>query len=220
MMSKFTLPSTRAAALSSAAFASLTLLGGCATGSGVELPPASTSAIQGSQSEEYTIGANDELSIHVWRNPELSADKIRVRPDGRLTMPLVRDLPAAGKTPTMLQEDIRLQLSQYIENPIVSVIVNEAVGSFDQQVKVVGSTAQPLAIPFRAKMTVLDAMIAVGGLGDFAAGNRAKLIRNDRRTGKTQEYRLRLSDLLKKGDSSANVLLMPGDTIIIPESTF
>ena len=220
MMAKFTLPSTRAAAMSSAAAVSLTLLGGCATGSGVELPPASASAIQSSQSEEYTIGANDELSIHVWRNPELSADKIRVRPDGRLTMPLVRDLPAAGKTPTMLQEDIRLQLSQYIENPIVSVIVNEAVGSFDQQVKVVGSTAQPLAIPYRAKMTVLDAMIAVGGLGEFAAGNRSKLIRQDRVSGKTQEYRLRLSDLLKKGDSRANVLLMPGDTIIIPESTF
>ncbi len=219
-MAKFSLPSSRAAYLSTAGVAALTLLGGCASVTDRELPAASASAVQGSQSEEYVIGANDELSIHVWRNPELSADKIRVRPDGRLTIPLVRDMPAAGKTPTMLQEDIRLQLSQYIENPIVSVIVNEAVGSFDQQVKVVGSTAQPLAIPYRAKMTVLDAMIAVGGLGEFAAGNRSKLIRQDRQTGKSQEYRLRLSDLLRKGDSSANVLLMPGDTIIIPESNF
>ncbi|MEO9462893.1 MAG: XrtA/PEP-CTERM system exopolysaccharide export protein [Marinomonas sp.] len=219
-MAKFSLPSSRAAYLSTAGVAALTLLGGCSSVAQQELPSASSTAIQGSQSEEYVIGANDELSIHVWRNPELSADKIRVRPDGRLTIPLVRDMPAAGKTPTMLQEDIRLQLSQYIENPIVSVIVNEAVGSFDQQVKVVGSTAQPLAIPYRAKMTVLDAMIAVGGLGEFAAGNRSKLIRQDRRTGKTAEYRLRLSDLLRKGDSSANVLLMPGDTIIIPESNF
>ncbi len=219
-MAKFSLPSTRAAHLSTAGVAALTLLGGCASVTDRELPSASSTSIQGSQSEDYVIGANDELSVNVWRNPELSADKIRVRPDGRLTIPLVRDMPAAGKTPTMLEEDIRLQLSQYIENPIVSVIVNEAQGTFETQVKIVGSNGQPIAIPFRGKMTVLDAMIAAGGLGEFAAGNRSKLIRQDRQTGKSQEYRLRLTDLLRKGDSSANVLLMPGDTIIIPESTF
>ena len=188
--------------------------------SGPELPTATYTGTQSTQNEEYVIGANDELSINVWRNPELSADKIRVRPDGRLTIPLVRDMPAAGKTPTMLQEDIRLQLSQYIQDPIVSVIVNDAQGDFQQQIKIVGSTEQPLAIPYRANMTVLDAMILAGGLGEFAAGNRSKLIRFDRRAGKSKEYRLRLSDLLRRGDSSANVLLMPGDTIIIPESTF
>jgi polysaccharide export outer membrane protein len=166
------------------------------------------------------IGPLDELTIHVWRNPELSADKVQVRPDGRLTIPLVRDIAAAGKTPAQLEALIKTQLSQYIQNPIVSVIVNQFNSTFDQQVKIVGSTEQPLALAYRANMTVLDAMIAVGGLGEFAAGNRAKLIRTDQVTGKQQEYRLRLNDLLKKGDSSANVLLKPGDTIIIPESTF
>jgi polysaccharide export outer membrane protein len=156
----------------------------------------------------------------VWHNPELSAEKIQVRPDGRITMPLVRDMPAVGKTPTQLQNDIRDQLAQYIEQPIVSVIVNEFVSTFDQQIRIVGSTEQPSSIPFRANMTVLDAMIAVGGLGEFAAGNRAKLLRYDNATQTQQEYRLRLSDLLKRGDASANVLLKPGDVIIIPESTF
>lgn len=219
-MAKFTLPSNRAGYLSTAGLATLLLLGGCSSGSGRELPSATYSNTQNSTSEEYKIGPLDTLNIHVWRNPELSAEEIQVRPDGRLTIPLVRDMPAAGKTPTMLQEDIRLQLSQYIQDPIVSVIVTEFNGQFSQQVRIVGSSEKPAALPYRANMTVLDAMIAVGGLGEFAAGNRAKLIRSDRKTGKAVEYRLRLSDLLRRGDSTANVLLLPGDTIIIPESTF
>lgn len=172
------------------------------------------------QTEEYLIGPQDQLSVHVWRNPELSANSVQVRPDGRITIPLVRNMQAAGKTTTMLQEDITRELSQYIQNPIVSVIVATAVGDFSQQVRIVGSSSKPAAIPYQTNMTVLDAMIAVGGLNDFAAGNRARLIRIDRMTGKRQEYRLRLNDLLKRADSSANALLMPGDTIIIPESTF
>ncbi len=200
--------------------AALVLLSACAGGPGQELPSANSPAASTAPSGDYVIGPLDELTIHVWRNPELSADKVQVRPDGRLTIPLVRDIAAAGKTPAQLEALIKTQLSQYIQNPIVSVIVNQFNSTFDQQVKIVGSTEQPLALAYRANMTVLDAMIAVGGLGEFAAGNRAKLIRTDQVTGKQQEYRLRLNDLLKKGDSSANVLLKPGDTIIIPESTF
>ncbi|MDC8753440.1 polysaccharide export protein [Erythrobacter sp. sf7] len=194
-------------------------LAGCAPG-GKELPPASYSTAPIAPSEEYTIGPLDEITIHVWRNPELSADKVRVRPDGRLTIPLVQDIPAVGKTSTELQDYIAGELSKYIEQPIVSVIVNTPEGNFTQQVRVIGATAQPASLPFRANMTVLDAMIAVGGLNEFAAGNRAKLIRLDRESGKQVEYRVRLSDLIRRGDASANVLLMPGDTIIIPESRF
>jgi polysaccharide export outer membrane protein len=194
-------------------------LAACA-GSGPELPPANYAAAPIAPSEEYTIGPLDEITIHVWRNPELSADKVRVRPDGRLTIPLVQDIPAVGKTATQLQEYIAGELSKYIEQPIVSVIVNTPEGNFTQQVRVIGATAQPASLPYRANMTVLDAMIAVGGLSEFAAGNSAKLIRQNRETGKQEEYRLRLSDLIRRGDASANVMLMPGDTIIIPESRF
>jgi len=196
------------------------MMAGCAGGSGQELPPATfASAVEG-PSEAYRIGPADTISIHVWRNPELSAEDIQVRPDGRITIPLVSDLPAVGKTATQLQNDIRNVLAQYIEQPIVSVIVNESRGTYNQRVRIVGSTEEPASLPYSANMTVLDAMIAVGGLSEFAAGNRAKLIRLDRMTGKQIEYRLRLKDLLKKGDSRANVTLMPGDVIIIPESTF
>ena len=193
-------------------------LAGCAAGT--QLPPASYAMGPIAPSEAYTIGPLDEITIHVWRNPELSADKVRVRPDGRLTIPLVQDIPAVGKTATELQEYIAEKLSKYIQQPIVSVIVNTPEGNFIQQVRVIGATAQPASLPYRANMSVLDAMIAVGGLNEFAAGNRAKLIRLNRETGEQEEFRLRLSDLIRRGDASANVLLMPGDTIIIPESRF
>ena len=196
------------------------MLAGCAGGGNTELPPATFVAMQEGPGEEYVIGPLDQLTIHVWRNPELGAEKIQVRPDGRITIPLVKDMPAVGKTPSMLEEDIRLQLSQYIEDPLVSVIVNEFARTFSQQIRIVGATAQPASLPYRANMTVLDAMIAVGGLSEFAAGNRAKLIRFDKQLGRQREYALRLTDLLKRGDSKANVLLQPGDVIIIPESTF
>jgi polysaccharide export outer membrane protein len=208
-------PLYRLAALGLAA----ALLTGCA-GSRPQLPSASYGDGSVAPSEEYTIGPLDEITIHVWRNPELSADKVRVRPDGRLTIPLVQDIPAVGKTATELQDYIAGELAKYIEQPIVSVIVNTPEGNFTQQVRIIGATQQPASIPFRANMTVLDAMIAVGGLNEFAAGNRAKLIRIDREKGSQTEYRLRLADLIRKGDSSANVMLTPGDTIIIPESRF
>ncbi len=207
---------SRALAAAIAATLSLT---GCATASGPQLPPASFVAMQEGPGEEYVIGPLDELTIHVWRNDELGA-KVQVRPDGRITTPLIADMPAVGKTPTMLAEDIRLQLSQYIEEPLVTVIVNEFSGTFSQQVRIVGATEKPASLPYRANMTLLDAMIAVGGMSEYAAGNRAKLIRFDRSTGAQKEYALRLGDLLKEGRSKANVMLMPGDVIIIPESMF
>ena len=205
--------------LASCAVGSLAL-GGCAgSSSGPQLPPASFVAMQEGPGEDYVIGPLDELTIFVWRNPELGAS-VQVRPDGRITTPLIADLPAVGKTPAILAQDIKRQLSQYIEDPLVSVIVNKFAGTFSQQVRVVGATEKPASIPFRANMTLLDAMIAVGGLSEYAAGNRARLVRFDRQSGKQTEYALRIADLLKKGASKANIALMPGDVIIIPESTF
>ena len=193
---------------------------GCSgTSGGPQLPPASFVSMQEGPGEEYVIGPLDELTIFVWRNPELGA-KVQVRPDGRITTPLITDMPAVGKTPAMLAEDIKLQLSQYINEPRVSVIVNNFSGTFSQQVRIVGATEKPASIPFRANMTLLDAMIAVGGLSEFASGNRARLVRFNRGTGQQQEYKLRIGDLLKRGDTRANVMLRPGDVIIIPESMF
>jgi polysaccharide export outer membrane protein len=204
--------------LAGSAMASLVLTG-CSTPSRPQLPSASFVSMQEGPGEEYVIGPLDELTIFVWRNPELGA-KVQVRPDGRITTPLITDMPAVGKTPSMLAEDIRLQLSQYIQEPLVSVIIDKFAGTFSQQVRVVGATEKPASIPYRANMTLLDAMIAVGGLSEYAAGNKARLIRFDKSTGKQTEFQLRLGDLLKKGDSKANVMLTPGDVIIIPESMF
>lgn len=196
------------------------VLTGCAgSASSPQLPPASFVSMQEGPGEDYIIGPLDELTIFVWRNPELGA-KVQVRPDGRITTPLITDMPAVGKTPKMLADDITLQLSQFIQDPLVSVIVNKFAGTYSQQVRVVGATGKPASLPYRANMTLLDAMIAVGGLSEYAAGNRAKLIRFDKASGKQKEYSIRLGDLLKKGDSKANVMLMPGDVIIIPESSF
>ncbi|MFC4291671.1 XrtA/PEP-CTERM system exopolysaccharide export protein [Sphingorhabdus arenilitoris] len=194
-------------------------LSGCSGFGGNNLPEAPVTASQVQRgSEEYLIGPLDTLTIFVWRNPELGA-KVQVRPDGRITTPLITDMPAAGKTSTMLAQDIKLQLSQFINEPIVSVIVNDFQGG-SQNIRILGATEKPASIPYRANITVLDAIIAVGGLSEFASGNRARLIRVNRATGRQQEYALRLGDLLKRGDSRANVQLQPGDVIIIPESAF
>ena len=201
------------------AMAALTLTGCAGGGGGQQLPSASFVSMQEGPGEEYVIGPLDELTIFVWRNPELGAS-VQVRPDGRITTPLITDMPAVGKTPSMLAEDLKLQLSQYIQEPLVSVIVNKFAGTFSQQVRIVGATEKPASLPYRANMTLLDAMIAVGGLSEFAAGNRAKLIRFDKESGRQREFAVKLGDLLKKGDSKANVMLMPGDVIIIPESMF
>lgn len=194
-------------------------LSGCAGGSGQQLPPASfVSSTQG-PGEQYVIGPLDSLTIFVWRNPELGAE-VQVRPDGRITTPLIQDMVAVGKTPAMLADDITVMLAEYITEPRVSVIVNEFSGTYAQRIRVIGATEEPASIPYRANMTLLDAMIAVGGLSEFASGNRARLVRHDPVSGQQEEYALRISSLLRRGDTSANVDLRPGDVIIIPESMF
>lgn len=204
--------------LATAALAA-SMLSGCTAGSRPALPPASYVASKEQPGEEYVIGPLDQLNIFVWRNPELSA-KVQVRPDGRITTPLISDMPAVGKTPAVLADDMKKALTEYIKDPIVSVIVENFSGTYSQQVRIVGATEKPASIPYRANMTLLDAMIAVGGLSQYAAGNKARLVRYDRETGKQKEFGLQISRLLKKGDSSANVRLEPGDVIIIPESMF
>ena len=195
-------------------------LGGCAGRSaGEELPSASFVGADVEPGENYIIGPLDELTIFVWRNPELGA-KVQVRPDGRITTPLISELPAVGKTPAQLADDIKGRLTTYIQDPLVSVIVDKFNGTFGQQVRVVGATEKPASLPYRAGMTLLDAMIEVGGLSEFAAGDRATLVRRDRASGDEREYRLRIAQLLRRGDRRANVKLEPGDVIIIPESSF
>ncbi|HEY1146821.1 MAG TPA: XrtA/PEP-CTERM system exopolysaccharide export protein [Allosphingosinicella sp.] len=197
-------------------------LAGCAsagTRAGNALPPASFVGKDDQASEKYIIGALDELTVFVWRNPELGA-KVQVRPDGRITTPLIEDMTAVGKTPSQLADDIKAVLGKYIEDPLVSVMVDKFQGTFSQQIRIVGATEKPASLPYRANMTLLDAMIEVGGLSEFAAGDRARLIRQDKATGKQKEYDLKISRLIKRGDTSANVRLEPGDVIIIPESMF
>ncbi len=210
---------TVARSLLIAGLAASSLTACTSTGGRTALPPAAYVASKEQPGEEYVIGPLDQLNIFVWRNPELSA-KVQVRPDGRITTPLVNDMPAVGKTPSMLAADMKKSLAEYVKDPIVSVIVENFSGTYSQQVRVVGATEKPASIPYRANMTLLDAMISVGGLSQYAAGNKAKLVRYDRATGKSHEYALQISNLLKKGDSSANVRLEPGDVIIIPESMF
>lgn len=164
---------------------------------------------------EYVIGPGDTLQIFVWQHPEVSVT-IPVRPDGRISTPLVEDMVAVGKTPTQLARDLETAIGQYIRAPTVSVIVTNFVGTFNNQVRVVGQALEPKAIPYRQDMTLLDVMIQVGGLSKTAAGNRAKIIR--RENGKEEEIRVRLSDLVNDGDISKNVRMHPGDVLIIPES--
>lgn len=169
------------------------------------------------KSPYYLIGPGDGLSIFVWRNPDLSQSVI-VRPDGRVSIPLVEDLEVTGITPTQLARQIEKELSVYVKDPIVTVIISGFSGPFDQQVRVVGEASQPRALPYREKMTLLDLMIAVGGLTEFAAGNRSTITRII--NGKQMQIEVRIEDLIKDGDISANVDLLPGDILIIPESWF
>lgn len=168
-------------------------------------------------SPDYLVGPLDQLEIFVWRAPELSTN-VTVRPDGRISTPLVEDMVASGKTPSELARDLEGALGQYVRSPEVTVIVSNFSSTFDQQVRVLGEAQQPIALPFQAGMTVLDVMVAVGGLTEFAAGNRAVLIRG--KGAERNSYRVRLDDLLRKGNISANVPVLPGDVILIPESVF
>lgn len=165
----------------------------------------------------YVIGPGDMLDISVWRNAELST-KVPVRPDGRISTPLVSDVVAAGRTPQQLGLDIQERLKKFVADPIVTVIVSNFVGGYNEQIRIVGEAVTPKSIPYQAHMTALDAMIAAGGLTPYAAGNRTKIVRHV--DGKEQDLNVRLSDLLKNGDLSANTDLRPGDIIIIPQSFF
>jgi len=164
----------------------------------------------------YKIGPLDSVNIVVWRNPELSTS-VPVRPDGKITGPLIEDLPALGKDSTTLARDIERALSKYIRDPVVSVIVTNFNGPFPEQIRVIGEAAKPQALPYRQGMTVLDVMIAVGGLTDFADGNNASIMRTSE-GGK--QYAVRLRDLVKRGDISANVDVKPGDILLVPQSWF
>jgi polysaccharide export outer membrane protein len=167
---------------------------------------------------DYRIGPGDRLQVFVWRNSDISAT-VPVRPDGKISTPLVEDMVAVGKTPSQLARDIEAVLSAYIKSPKVNVIVEAFVGTFSDQVRVVGQAAQPRALPYRESMTLLDVMIEVGGLTAFAAGNRALVVRKAP-DGSTNEIKVRLSDLLDDGDMSENIPVQAGDVVIIPESMF
>jgi polysaccharide export outer membrane protein len=194
-----------------------TLAGGC---SSLPDPPPemSTAASPDETQSAYQIGPSDQISIFVWRQPELSA-QVAVRPDGKISVPLIDDMLAAGKTPTELSQNIATALREYVQDPKVTVMVNSFVGPYDRQIRVVGQAVRPQAIPFRRNMSVLDVMIQVGGLTEYASGNRAVLVRTPA-TGEQQKYGLRLADLLEDGKASANVYVLPGDVIIIPQSYF
>lgn len=171
----------------------------------------------GNASAEYVIGPGDTLDVYVYREEELST-QVPVRPDGRITTPLVEDMVAVGKTPSALARDMEKVLSAYIRTPKVSISVAEAV-SARSQVRVTGNAVTPRALPFREGLTVLDVIIEVGGLSEFAAGNRAQLVRQEA-DGRITRKRVRLSDLLEKGDQTQNLTLKPGDQLVIPETRF
>lgn len=188
-------------------------LSGC--GSTGSLPQAPRSAEKAAE-HVYQIGALDEISVVVWRNPDLSAT-VTVRPDGRLALPLVENIVAAGRKPEELSREIEVALAKYIRDPVVTVLVTKAQGESSKQVRIVGEAARPQAVAYRQNMTLLDVMIQVGGLTDFADGNGAVLVRGAE-GGK--QYAVRLKDLVRRGDISANVEMQPGDILIIPQSWF
>lgn len=169
------------------------------------------------EQSEYRIGPGDTLQVFVWNQPELTVT-VPVRPDGMISTPLIAGVPAAGKTAPELAKDLERALSEFVRNPTVSVMVTTFVGTYADQIRVVGQAAKPQSLPYRANMTLLDVMIAVGGLAEFAAGNRAVLVRQE--DGRQVRVKVRLRDLLDDGDISANVPMRPGDVLIIPESRF
>jgi polysaccharide biosynthesis/export protein len=184
---------------------------GCST---VNHPPAPAQAQTADYN--YIIGAGDSVNIVVWRNPELSGS-YPVRPDGKLSAPLVEELVAQGKTPPELARDIEKKLATYVRDPVVTVIVTGFIGPYSEQIRVVGEAARPLFLPYKQKMTLLDVMIAVGGLTDFADGNSAVI---QRTSDGNKQYSVRIKDLIKRGDLSANVEMRPGDILIIPQGFF
>jgi polysaccharide export outer membrane protein len=187
------------------------LLTGCTTS---QLPPAPAQAKTADY--RYIIGPLDTINIIVWRNPELST-AVPVRPDGRITTPLAEDVQAIGRSPSELARDVEKSLSKFVRDPAVTVVVTGFQGPYNQQVRVIGEAARPAALPYRTGMTLLDVMIQVGGLTDFADGNAAVLVRAG---DGGRQYNVRLRDLIRRGDIGANVEMLPGDVIIIPQSWF
>lgn len=182
-------------------------------GADASAPQAATANETGS----YLIGPGDSLSVFVWREPDLSV-VVPVRPDGRISTPLVKDMVAVGKTPTELGGDIERVLAEFIRSPQVTISVQDFVGTFGSQVRVLGQVVMPGPVPYRERMTLLDALLEAGGLTEFAAGNRSQLVRTV--DGKTEKRRVKLADLLKRGDLDENLLVQPGDIIVVPEAVF
>lgn len=189
----------------------LSVVAGCATPTHPAAP-----ATVASDDYSYIIGAGDNLNIQVWRNPELSMS-VPVRPDGKIAAPLVDEMVVQGKTSVEVAREVEKQLGKYVRDPVVTVIVTSFVGPYSEQIRVVGEAAKPQFLPYKQKMTALDVMIAVGGLTDFAAGNSATILRT---AEGNKQYSVRLKDLIKRGDVSANVEMRPGDILIIPQSLF
>ena len=193
-------------------FALTSLLTGCASSGAYAPAPSSVPSVE----HRYKVGPLDVLSITVWRNPELSTT-VTVRPDGRISMPLIDEVMAAGKNPSEVARELEKGLSKLLRDPSVTVIVGNFQSTYSEQIRIVGEAARPQAVPFRQDMTVLDVMIQAGGLTDYADGNAAVLVRG---AEKGKQYSLRLKDLLKRGDISANAPVLPGDIIIVPQSWF
>jgi polysaccharide export outer membrane protein len=179
--------------------------------------PAQLAAPVSASSNDYVIGPGDHLQLFVWKSPELSTTTV-VGPDGKISLPLIEDIQAAGQTPTSLGHAIRDRLTDYVHDPIVTVMLTTFTGQFNRQIRVIGEAAKPSAFVYSSDMTVLDVMIAVGGLTDFAAGNRAVIVRNV--NGRETSFGVKLDSLIRDGDVSANVPMAAGDILIIPESFF
>jgi polysaccharide export outer membrane protein len=190
----------------------ISMFNGCASNSEQE-----NAELQNADTPYYLIGAGDTLNIFIWGNPDLSGVFI-VRPDGRLTTPLVEDVIASGKTPSQLARVMENKLSRYIKNPVVTVTVTGFVGRHNEQIRVVGEVTTPLTLPYRENITVLDVVILAGGLTEFAAGNRATIARTF--NGKRQKISVKLKDLVTDGDLSANIRMYPGDVLFVPEAWF
>lgn len=193
--------------------AMLLALSGCASSGGAH--PAAPSVASKSD-YNYVVGPGDTLNINVWRNPELSST-VPVRPDGKVSTPLVDELVAQGKTPMQIARDVEAALGKFVRDPVVTVIVTSFVGPYSEQIRVVGEAARPQFLPYKQKMTVMDVMIAAGGLTDFADGNKATIVRASEGN---KRYNVRLKDLIRGGDISANVEMLPGDILIIPQGWF
>jgi len=191
----------------------LVLIAGCAQNEQLTLE----SATYTGGAPVYIIGPGDNVNIFVWGNGELSSS-VPVRPDGRITTPLVEDVVASGKTSTQLARDMEKELARYIKNPVVTVIVTGFTGRYSEQIRVIGEAAKAQSLPYKEHLTLLDVMISVGGLTELAAGNKASIIRVI--DGKQQQYNVRLGDLIQDGDITANVDMLPGDVLIIPETWF